>query len=429
MLKIISLIFILFLFSSNANSEVIKDIKVINNERISKETILIFSDIKIGKDYNSNDLNKIIKDLYDTNFFSDISLKLENGLLIIDVDENQIVQSIVINGIKRNELVELLKKQLISKDKNPFVENNIKSDTEKIKRILKNSGYYFSEVTSKIIENNNNTVDLIFDITIGEKAYIRTIQFIGNKYYKERILRNIIASEETRFWKFLTKNKYINTDTIQLDKRLLEKFYLNKGHYQVVINDSFIEYTDNNDFKLIYNIDSGPKFTINKAKLVLPSDYDKKDFVKIEKKLKKLEGKLYSINRLNKLAKEVDRLTLRNDYEFIDASFKETIILNNKIDLVFEIKEFEKQYLTKVNVFGNNITEERVIRDNLEVDEGDPFNKLLLAKSINNLKALNIFADVNYDLKTTEDDKKILNISIVEKPTGEISAAAGAGTS
>ena len=428
MLKTFFIIFFVFLFTYKSNSEIITGIKVVNNDRISKETILIFSDIEIGKDYSVNDLNKIIQDLYSTNFFSNISLDVTDGILIIDIQENKIIQQITINGIKKNELVEILKEQLLSKDKNPFVENHVRFDVNRIKKILENSGYYFSDVTSKIIENDNSTVELVFDITIGEKAFIRNIQFIGDKYYKDRVLRNIIASEEARFWKFLSKKKYINPELIELDKRLLKNHYLNKGHYHVIVNDSFIEYTDNNDFKLVYNIEAGPKFTVDKASLDLPLDYNEKDFVSIIAKLKDLEGEFYSLRKLNKIAKEVEKLTLRNDYEFLDASFIENIISENKINLIFEIKEFKKEYLTKINIFGNNITEEKVVRDNLAVDEGDPFNKLLLAKSINNLKSLNIFGDVNYELNTVDNNKKILDITIEEKPTGEITAAAGAGT-
>ena len=247
-------------------------------------------------------------------------------------------------------------------------------------------------------------------------------------FYKDRTLRGVIVSEEDRFWKFITKDRFINPELINLDKRLLKKFYLNKGHYQVVISDSFIEYTDNNYFKLVYNINAGPKFIVEKASLSLPIDYDEKDFLNVKKKLTKLEGEHYSINKLKKIADEVEKLTLRNDYEFLDASFNEKIVSNNKLNLVFQIKEFPKQYLSKVNIFGNNITEEKVIRDNLRVDEGDPFNKLLLTKSMNNLRALNIFAKVDYSLDTVEENNKILNISIEEKPTGEISAGAGTGT-
>ena len=428
MYKILYLTIFFFLIATKSYSEIIKKVNVVNNDRITKETILVFSNIEIGKNYESNDLNLIIKDLYNTNFFSDISLNLDDGILTINVTENKIIQKLEIKGIKKKELVEILKKQLLLKDKNPFVEDFVLKDIDRIQKILKNSGYYFASVNDKIIENQNNTVNIFFEIGLGERAYIKSIEFIGDKYYKDRLLRNIIISEENRFWKFITKRKYINPENINLDKRLLKNYYLNKGHYNVAINDSTVELTENNYFKLQYNINAGPKFKISKSFLTLPDDYDEKDFSKIKDKLKKLEGKTYSINKLNKIAKEVDNLTYRNDYEFINASFKEKIIDQNEIELTFEIKEFEKRYLTKVNVFGNNITEEKVIRDNLEVDEGDPFNDLLLAKSINNLKSLNIFGKVEYDLVTEDNDKKILNISVTEKPTGEIFASAGAGT-
>ncbi len=428
MLKILKIIILTLFLSSYGYSETIKKVNVINNERITLETILVFSNIEIGKDYNANDLDEIIKDLYQTNFFSNISIKIEDGVLTIDVIENKIIQELSINGIKKKELVEILKKQLLLKDKNPFVEAFVGKDIERIQKILKNSGYYFSSVTDKIIENENNTVDVVFDIKLGEKAFIKSIQFTGDKYYKDRLLRNVIISEENRFWKFITNRKFVNQENIKLDKRLLKNYYLNKGHYQVSINDSTIELTENNDFLLQYNINAGPKFKISKSSLILPADYDEKDFIKIKNKLSKLEGEVYSINKLNKIAKEVDKLTFRNDYEFINAAFKEKITSKDKLELIFEIKEFQKRYLTKVNVFGNNITEEKVIRDNLEVDEGDPFNELLLTKSINNLKSLNIFGKVEYQLITEEVDKKVLNITVSEKPTGEIFASAGAGT-
>ena len=426
--KILFIFIYLFFLTSKSFSEVVEKINVINNDRITKETILVFSNIKIGKNYTTNDLDLIIKDLYKTNFFSDISLNLVNGVLTIDVVENKVVQEIQINGIKKKELVEILKKQLLLKDKNPFVESYVSTDIGRIQKILKNSGYYFSSIEEQIVENQNNTVNVIFNINLGDKAYIDTIEFTGDKYYKDRLLRNIIVSEENRFWKFITNRKFINPENIKLDKRLLKNYYLNKGHYKVVVNDSTIELTENNNFKLQYNINAGPKFKISKSSLILPDDYNKKDFLKIEKKLKKLEGENYSLNKLNKIAKEVDKLTYRNDYEFINASFKKKIVGQNELELSFVIKEFQKRYLSKVNVFGNNITEEKVVRDNLEVDEGDPFNELLLTKSINNLKSLNIFGKVEYELVSEPDDKKILNITVSEKPTGEIFASAGAGT-
>ncbi len=430
MIKIITfIVFIISFTFVKSSAEVINEIKVINNERISKETILVFSDIQLGKDYSENDLNIILNDLFLTDFFKDVSLEIKNNVLLITVEENKIIQEVLIEGLKKQEMVKVLKKNIVSKDKNPFVENNTRRDMNIIKAILKNSGFYFSEVDLKIAENNNDTINLIYEIKLGEKAYIETINFIGDKVYKDRTLRGVIASEENRFWKFITSKKFVNPDLISLDKRLLKNFYLNKGFYLVEINESVVEFTDDNKFNLTYSIDSGPKLKIKNAELKLPSDYNVNDFKEIKKKLSKLSGEYYSLNKLNKIAREVDKLSIRNDYEFINASFKETLNSDDTMNLIFEIKEFDKKYLTRINILGNNVTDEKVIRDNLEVDEGDPFNSLLLSKSVNNLKALNIFGDIKYELVDGENDKKILNLTVEEKPTGEISAGAGTGTS
>ena len=179
-------------------------------------------------------------------------MDFSNGILTINVEENLIIQNIIINGIKKKELVEILKKQLLLKDKNPFVENYVSSDIDRIQKILKNSGYYFSKVTDKIIENNNNTVNIIFDIDLGEKAYIKTIEFTGDKYYKDRLLRNIIISEENKFWKFISSKKYLDVDRIELDKRLLRNFYLNKGYYNVIIENAFSQMINEDYFSLTY---------------------------------------------------------------------------------------------------------------------------------------------------------------------------------
>jgi len=423
------ILLIFFFFIGRPYAEIINEIKVINNERISKETILVFSNIELGKDYKQNDLNRILNDLYSTDFFKNVSLEIKNNILYVTVKENKIIQEVIIEGLKKQEMIKILKKNIASKDKNPFVENKTRRDINIITSILKNSGFYFSEVNLKIAENNNDTINLIYEIKLGDKAYIKSINFIGDKFFKDRTLRGVIASEENKFWKFITSKKFVNPELISLDKRLLKNFYLNKGFYSVNINESVVEFTENNDFQLTYSIDAGQRFKIKTSKLLLPDDYDVKDFVDVKKKLKDLEGEYYSLNRLNKITKLIDKLSFRNDYEFINASFKEKIISNNTLDLVFEIKEFEKEYLTRINILGNNVTDEKVIRDNLEVDEGDPFNSLLLAKSINNLKSLNIFGLVEYDLVDDVDNQKILNLSVEEKPTGEISAGAGTGTS
>ena len=409
------------------NAEIINDIKLENNKRVGKESILAFGDIKLGTDYSEDDINQILNKLYDTNFFSNIKLRIENNILIVNLEERKIIQNISIEGIKSKENTKKILKQLKLKDKSPFDEFTAEQDLINIKNALSRSGYYFATVDVKIRENNNDTLDLIYNIDTGEKALIKNIKFTGDKFYKDRKLRNVIVSEENKFWKFISNKKYLDVNRIELDKRLLKNFYLNKGFYDVEIESSSAVFSDN-FFELIYNVNSGKKYFINDAKLNIPIDYKAKDFKQVKDSIIGLKGKKYSLNKINRVIKEIDNISVARLYDFIDATIEINKVEADKLNLVFTVIESEKFFVKKIDIFGNNITEEKVIRNQLEVDEGDPFNNLLHAKSINNIKALRIFKDVKSEIISNNDTKqKNIKITVEEKPTGEILASAGVG--
>ena len=428
-MRILYLIILFTFYSFISSAEIIENVLVDNNKRITKETIIALGNIKVGKDYDESDLDKVLKNLYDTNFFSDIKISLENNTLNIFIKENKIIQRIEIQGIKANKIKEAILEDLFLKERTPFIKLKVKQDITKIKNSLNYQGYYFSEVNSSIKENDNDTVDLVYDINLGKKAKISRIEFLGNKIFKNRKLRNLIISEENKFWKFISKKKFLNKVQIDRDERLLKNYYLNRGYYDVVVYATSAQYLDNDSFVLTYNINAGKSYKINKTKLVLPIDYKKSNFIKIEKLLSELENETYSFRKISKIVEQVDKVSLLREYDFITASLNEEKIENNKINLTLEVMETERFYVKQINILGNDITLERVIRDSLEVDEGDPFNELLHAKSINNLRAKNIFADVKSEvLDGPELNTKIINIDIEEKPTGEITIAAGVGT-
>ena len=218
---IFTIIIVFFLFLTTSYAVVIKDIEVNNNKRITKETIITYGAIELNKDYNQNELNKIIKDLYDTNFFKKISLNVNGQTLVLDIVENKIIQSVKVEGVKSNKIKDAILKNLFSKDKSPFLIEKVKVDENRMKTSLNLIGYYLSDVKSKILENNNDTVDLIFEVNLGEKSKIKKIEFIGDKKIKDRTLRSVIISEEAKFWKFISNNKFVNQDIIERDKRLL----------------------------------------------------------------------------------------------------------------------------------------------------------------------------------------------------------------
>tara|TARA_Y100000992_G_scaffold137704_1_gene91181 strand:+ start:927 stop:3167 length:2241 start_codon:yes stop_codon:yes gene_type:complete len=426
---LVPLILIFLNICTQSNAVIINQLEIKNNNRISKETISTYGKITLGKDYNQDDLNSIIKNLYETNFFKNITLSVDGDKLVLDIEENKIVQKVIIEGIKSSQMKEAILKNLFSKDKSPFLSEKVRNDQVRIKNSLTYLGYYMSNVESRIQENENNTVDLFFKINLGEKSKISKIEFIGEKKIKDRTLRSVIISEEAKFWKFISKNKYVNETTIERDKRLLKNFYLNKGYYNVDIQSATVKFFDDKSFKLTYKIDAGEIFTINETNLKLPIDYDEKNFEDVNKELDKLVGKKYSLFKINSVINEIDKISLSRQFDFINADLIETIIDDNKINLSFNISESEKFYIERINVFGNNITYESVIRNKLEIDEGDPFNELLNARSLNNLKASNLFKSVKSEvIEGSTKGTKVINVNVEEKPTGEITIGAGAGT-
>jgi len=428
-MKFILTLFLIISSTLAVKAEVINDIIVKNNDRISINTIKTYGDIKIGVDYSSDDLNNILKNLYETNFFKDISLKIEKNILVIDVMENKLIQKININGIKSSKIQDAILEGLSLKAKSPFIESQVERDLNKVKFSLSNEGYYFSTVTSDIENNPNNTVNLNFNIYLGDKVKISKIKFTGDKIVKNRTLRNLITVEESRFWKFLSKKKYLNPKNLSRDERLLKNYYLDEGYYDVVINTTTAKLLDNNSFDITFNIKAGNLYEINDTKLILPIDYDIKNFKDVEQLLDRLKNKNYSFFKISKIVDAIDKVSLSREYDFITAEIIEEKVSPNKLDITFAVSETEKLYVEKINIFGNNITEESVIRNQLEVDEGDPFNELLQTKSLNKIKNLNIFKSVDSELLDgSSPATKIINISVEEKPTGEISLGAGIGT-
>ena len=423
------IILVLFIFINFANSEIIKSIKVDGNKRISTETIKIFTELKINNDYDVNEINEVVKKLYSTNYFENIKIKVSNNTLYIAVIENPIVQTIKFDGVKNKRILEVLRDKTIIKEKSPFIENKVKRDVEIVNNILRTNGYYFSKVLSKFIENDNNTIDLIFDIDLGEKAFIKKITFIGDKRIKDNKLRKIIVSEEAKFWKFLSNKKFLDINRIKLDEKLLFNYYKNKGYYNVSIESSSAKIINDNDFELIFNINSGQKYYFGKIDLVVPDDYSKESFEQIIKTQKELEGKVYSLNKIKKILDKIDLVALTKEFEFINAKYNETLV-GNKINFLIKLEDLEKFYIERINIYGNFITSENVIRNSLIVDEGDPYNKILVNKSINEIKSKRIFKTVNETITDgSSTNLKIINIDVEEQPTGEISAGAGTGTS
>ena len=319
------LIILSIFFTFSSYSKNYEKIIIIGNERIADETILVFSEIKNKKSLDENSINDILKRLYKSGFFKDVSIKIENKNLTINVLENPIIQTVFINGIKRKKTEEALFEILSLKNRSSYNTIFIKKDENAILNYLKDQGFYFSTITSSYQDLGDNKVDLYYDIILGDKAKISKISFVGDKIFKDSTLRSVILSEEYRFWKFISGKKYLNENLINYDKRLLNNFYKNKGFYNVKIESSFASYLGNDEFEVLYNVSSGKKFYFNEFNLNLPIDYELNNFDELNKTFNKLKGKKYSLNSIDRILKEIDKIVLDEQFEFLKSRYKKKL--------------------------------------------------------------------------------------------------------
>ena len=426
MLKIYTTLFFLFFFSVSA--EVIQKLEVKGNDRISQETIAVYGEITIGKDYSAFDLNNVLKNLYGTNFFEDIKISLTNGLLKVTVKEYASINFIDIEGEKSNKVKKAILEQLSLKEKESFIESKLKQDIILIKKVYSSIGFNFTNVDAKIKKFGDSRVNLIYSVDKGKKTNIAKINFIGDKKIKDKRLNDVIVSEEKKFWKFLSKNTFLNSNNIELDKRLLTNYYKSLGYYDVRVLSSNAEVSKENETNLTYTINAGTRYRVNKISTNVSDVLDKKLFLPLQKNFTKVIGKYYSPFTIKKLLDELDLLIATNDLQFIEHSVNE-ILEGEVIEIKINIFEGRKQLVEKIEITGNSVTDEAVIRAEFLLDEGDPFNNLKLEQSIAKLKARNLFGEIKKTVTTgSTKDQKIIAISVEEKPTGEISAGAGIGT-
>ncbi len=429
MIKKAFLSILILLFSSNLSAEIVKEILIEGNSRVSEETIKVYGDIQINKEISESEINNILENLYSTEFFEDVKIELNKNILKINLKEYPVINQLIITGEKKKGNVEEIKKLINLKEKKSFIRAYLSKDIETIKKLYSSLGYNFSKVEAKVKELDNNKLDLLIQIERGVQTKISSINFIGNNNIRSKRLKDVIASEEDKFWKIITRNTNLSENLISLDKRLLINYYKSNGYYDVKISSNIAEVGSKGGASLVYTIDEGNRYIVNKISTKVDSVFDKKLFFPLNKSFKKYVGDYYSPFKVKRLLEELDELIDINNLQFVEHNVQEEIV-GETITIIINIFEGKKEIVERINIKGNITTNEDVIRGELLIDEGDPLTNINLEKSIAKIKARKLFKTVNYEvLDGSSSDSKIINIEVEEQPTGEISAGAGIGTS
>ena len=421
-------IIIFFIILTNVSFAEIKKINIVGNARVNSATIESLVDKKTSN-IDSIYINNLTKKIYDTDFFADVKISFNQEILTINVIENPIVNFFYINGIKDSDL-DQANKIITLKENSIFSSSKLKKDIEATREFLNSSGYYQASIVPEVIKIDSNQVNLIINIDKKEISKINNIYFIGNKFFSNSQLMDVITSSEDGWWKFFSTSA-LSEQRIEYDKQLLKDYYKSKSFYDVQIESAFASVDKNNKFTLTYSINAGKKYKFGNYDLkfsgLVLKDEDINEIKNISNKL--LNNELYSPLTINKLNKQVTNFLENKKYVNFEINVQDAKFSDDKINVIIQINDGQKSIINKINIQGNTITEEKVIRDNLIISEGDQLNSSKIKKSVDNIKSKQLFSKVDYKIEDSDKKNfKDLNLFIKEQATGNISAGIGYGT-
>jgi len=425
---LIRVLVIFFILTTSSFSE-IKKVNIVGNKRVNSNTIETLVDKKI-LNVDSIFINNLTKKIYDTEFFSDVKISYNQESLTITVTENPIVNFFYINGIKDSDL-DQVNKIIYLKENTIFSNSKLKKDIEAAKDFFYSIGYYSASVTPEIIKIDNNQVNLIINIDKKEISKIKNIYFIGNKFFSSSQLLDVISSSEDGWWKLFSSSSF-SEQRIEYDKLLLKDFYKLKGFYDVQVESGFINVDKENNFSLTFSINSGNKYKFGELNIqALNPSFKENDIAEIKNISSQLlkNNEIYSTATISKLNKIITSYLESKRYNNFELDLQELKKDNEYVNLLLQLKDEQKVLLNKINIQGNTVTEEKVIRDSILLNEGDYLNFSKVKKSIDYLKSKQLFSKVDYKISDSEKKNfKDFNLFVKEQATGNISAGVGYGT-
>ena len=405
--------------------KIIKSIRVVGNQRVEANTVASYLLIAPGDRYSDKRVDMSIKTLFATGLFADVQIEPNDGNLVIRVVENPIINQVILEGnkaLKTDKITDELKLA----PRSVFTRARVQADVQRIIDLYSKSGRFAAQVVPKVVQKPQNRVDLIFEITEGPTTGVRRINFIGNHEYSDNRLRKVLVTKESKWWKIFSSNDNYDPGRLEYDREQIRTFYTERGFADFRVVSAIAELVPNpKQFYITFTIDEGDEYRWGDISV----DTELKTLDK--KLLKRLvpfkKGQIYNSK---KVEDAIDTLTFASGaagYAFVDIQPQ---IKRNRetktVDMVFKMVEGPRVYIQRIDIVGNTTTLDHVIRREMELVEGDAFNRVLLDRSKNRIRALRFFKDVDITEKQgNTPDRAIVEVKVEEQPTGELSFSAG----
>ena len=412
-----------------AQANVIQSVEVRGAQRVDPGTVLSYMVIRQGDPFDPRRIDKSLKSLFATGLFADISLRREGNTLVVNVVENPIINRIAFEGNYELDS-DSLKTEISLRPRVIYTRTKVQEDVKRILTLYRQNGMFAASVDPKIIQLEQNRVDLVFEINEGAETKIGSIRFIGNTEFSDSRLREVIQTRETKWWRFFSTDDVYDPDRINLDRELLRRFYLTNGYADFKVNTAVAELTpDKKSFFITFAVDEGERYHFGDLEIEARLKDLKEDSLQSAIEVKK--GDWYSAEEIDKT---IDRLTEQVGtlgYAFVEIRPRVNRDRENKtINVKYVINEGPRVFVERINITGNVRTLDKVIRREFKLVEGDAFNASKLRLTKKRLQNLGFFEKINVEqIPGSAPDKTVINVNVDEKPTGSISIGAGYSSS
>ncbi|MGB4106662.1 MAG: outer membrane protein assembly factor BamA [Alphaproteobacteria bacterium] len=408
---------------------VVREIRVDGTERIEPATVLSYMDLKVGDAMTREALDASLKSLFATGLFADVTLSQEGDTVVVNVIENPVINEIAFEGNDKIKDEELLA-EIQLRPRQVFTRTKVQSDVSRLYQVYRQSGRFSVNIEPKVIRLDQNRVNLVFEIEESGVTTVETISFVGNEHFDDDRLRSEISTKEAAWYRFLSSDDRYDPDRLAYDQEQLRRFYLSQGYADFRLVSAVAELSkDRENFFVTFTVEEGDRYKIGKVSI--DSRLRNFDAKVLNDQLTFKQGDWYDADRVQEV---VDGMTDElGDLQYAFVTVRPDIRRNREaktVDIVFQINETPRVFVERINVTGNVRTQDKVLRREMLVVEGDPFNKSKLARSEQNIRDLDFFENVSVEAKPgSAPDKTIVDIGVAEKSTGELSIGAGFSTS
>lgn len=411
--------------SAFAQAPVIRTIKVEGNRRVEPETVRSYLRFSSGDRYNPLKVNESIKSLFATGLFSDVRIAIAGNQVTVKIVENPIIHQVAFEGnaeIKDDTLAS----EVQLKSRSIYTRAKVQADVQRILSVYRQGGRYATRVEPKIIEKEQNRIDLVYEIYEGPKTTVKTINFVGNYSFSESQLSEVITTTRTGLLSFLRPTNIYDPDRLNLDRELLRQFYLKNGYADARVVAATADLDPNGQgFFVTFTIEEGEEYKF--GTIDIQTSLTSVDPVAVQKKVLAKSGKIYDALKIDKSLEIVTTEAAAFGYAFARVRPRvDRDPVARIISITFVIEEGPRVYIERIDITGNTRTLDKVIRREFRLAEGDAYNRLLVDSARRRLVNLGYFKKVNVNAEPgTAPDRVIINVHVEEQPTGELSVGGG----